>query len=95
MSEADLRDFLAERQAAVTARLSSYQAERKRLTDLGCLRPASLAVLRHLELRLEAELAWRTELDKVLAPIVAASANPGNLAPPARQGGTRTNPTKG
>jgi hypothetical protein len=81
MPESELRAFLDERRRALEVRLAGYQLERARLEERGYLRPASRAVLLHLERRIDAELRWHSEVAELVPAIAAAPANPGNLAP--------------
>jgi DNA-binding PadR family transcriptional regulator len=79
--EAELRQLLDERKRSIASTLASQRAERQRLAEHGYLRPASVAVFRHWEQRLEAELRWHKELSGWLGAICAERENPGAGAP--------------
>jgi DNA-binding PadR family transcriptional regulator len=63
MPAAELRSRLADRKHHLDVELQAIRAERQRDGAAGHLPPATMAVFRHWELRLEAELRWHVELE--------------------------------
>jgi hypothetical protein len=60
--------------------LARFAGERARLERSGYLRPATRAIFRHWELRLEAERQWHAESGELLRGISAERTNPGGDA---------------
>ena len=72
----DLAERLAARRRRVAGQLEAMAAERERLTGRGVLPALAVAAFRRGELRLEAELAWHDEFERLLA-----AGPPGRPAP--------------
>lgn len=62
-----LRDWVERRATRVGAALDSLVADRADLKDRGLLGPVEEALMRHAELRLQADRCWHTELAEQLA----------------------------
>jgi DNA-binding PadR family transcriptional regulator len=72
--EAEIRLLLEQRRRALETRLAYDRAQHERMAASGMLTARSRAVFRHWELRLGAELQWHSEVEALLAQIVAAAA---------------------
>lgn len=66
----ELSALLASRRRLLTSLLGLVADKRARLGPTAHLRPHTQAVLRHWELRMEAELAWHDELEALLPALV-------------------------
>lgn len=76
----ELQQLLDARHRTIEATLARFAGERSRLEKSGFLRPATRAVFRHWEERLEAERRWHAELGGLLDAIAAEHTNPGGNA---------------
>jgi DNA-binding PadR family transcriptional regulator len=74
--ETDVRLLLEQRRRAIETRLAYDRAQRERAAASGFISPRARAIIRHWELRLEAELAWHAEIDSMLADLVSARGHP-------------------
>jgi len=76
MSADGLGDLLENRRQEARRTLEMVRRERGRLAASGLLTAWAKAIMRHHELRLEAEVRWHTELEGVLADIAAGQPFP-------------------
>jgi hypothetical protein len=74
--ESDLRLLLEQRRRAIETRLAYDRAQHERATAGGAPSARVLAIMRHWELRLEAELAWHAEVEAMLPDIVSPPTHP-------------------
>jgi DNA-binding PadR family transcriptional regulator len=80
IGESELRSLLDARKRTIETTLVRFAGERTRLEKSGYLRPATRAVFRHWEARLEAERRWHGELGELLRGIASERTNPGSDA---------------
>jgi len=81
----EVRDLLRARRERCAIGAMEIEANRERGLAAGYLTPVEAAVMRRAVLRVEAEVAWHDDFDKLLATLPPGGAGPGELAPGTRE----------